>query len=247
MALAATPPLDDSPFDRAVHHFARWFGPWFGARALAHARACEFEADAAAAQAADAVQLVSALATLGLAERWLSGWALTGLRQHKLLEAQAPIDWWQRLQTQWLQQAHSPRDLNAVWPAAAGTAPTGPALAEADTHPPLAARAQALGVQRGQLSWAPPAAEHCAGAAWLADWPAALARANAAWRTTHALQWQAEHRWLALCAERVRAHEAATQARLGRMAVPCGVALAMQQLGPPGRGPGLAGVAVRAG
>lgn len=199
LALAEPPPPQASAYERGVHQVAAWFAPWFARRALAHARACEREADAGAAASASAAALVDALQWLDVGQRRLHGWLAGPWQALKARQPSPPADFWARALAALRAGPVTAGEQAAAW-ADAAPAPD-------DTHPPLAARAAALGVRPDELDPAGPTVAACAGAAWLADWPAALARAGARRQRAEAPMWWAAHAWLRCCAARAEAAE----------------------------------------
>lgn len=178
---AADPDL--SAWERAGVAFAERFVPWFARASFAHARRNEFEADALAAQACGAPAFARALRQVeAIGSHWRACHEVLAdelQRQH----AEPPADWLARL-----------ADRLRV----AATGPLAAELADDDdphaTHPPTAARLQALGVAAdAALSW--PRPEAGAGPAWLGGrwpeqavdrrWHAAAARHD--WRCRHVL------------------------------------------------------------
>jgi Zn-dependent protease with chaperone function len=175
---------DLSAWERAGAAFGQRFVPWFAKASFAHARRNEYEADALAAQACGAAALARALQQIHvLAARWeptREALRIDMQRQH----AEPPADWLPQL-AQRLREA-----------ASAETTEPERRSDDADphaTHPSLAARLQALSATPQPMGW--PAAEACAGAAWLGPrWPAeaidsrwASAAARHAWRCGHVL------------------------------------------------------------
>lgn len=184
LALAHPAHPDDSPYERAVQWFASNFAPWFGVRAFAFSRQCEFEADRDAAQAASSGDLVQALQALDVVARRMERWpqrpALQALRQ----APDAPRDWWTAmLAALW----RTPFDVDEVQSARSRSATSG------DTHPSLAERAMALNVHWSGLQNELPASSDCAGSAWFGSrWATELAAMDAAWHRSHQSSWQAD-------------------------------------------------------
>jgi Zn-dependent protease with chaperone function len=184
LALAHPAQPDDSPYERAVQWFASNFAPWFGRRAFAFSRQCEYEADRDAAQAASARDLVQALQALDVAARRMGRWpqrpALYALRQ----APDAPRDWWTgMLSALW----RTPFDVDEMQSARSRSATSG------DTHPSLAERATALNVHWRGLKNELPASSDCAGSAWFGSrWATELAAMDAAWHRAHQSSWHAD-------------------------------------------------------
>lgn len=224
LALSEPLPADASAYERGVHALARRFAPWFAHRSLAHARACEREADAGAAACTSAAALVDALQWLTVGSHRLARWQAGPWQALKAEQPEPPADGWARALAA-LRAAPVSREEAALAWADTAAVPD-------DTHPPLAARAAALGVMPGALGTAcavgatgelgdagalggpgglamldqdGPLRTRCAGAAWLADWPGALARAGARWQREDGPLWQAAHAWLRCCHARLAA------------------------------------------
>jgi len=197
LSLAETLPPQASAYERWVHAVASRFAPWFARRALAHARACEREADAGAAASTSAAALVDALQWLSVGSGRLVAWQAGPWQALKASRPEPPADGWAQALAALRSGPVSPAESVLAW-ADAAAAPD-------DTHPPLAARAAALGVRSADLDPAGPTQSRCAGAAWLADWPGALARAGARWQRDEAPLWRAAHAWLRCCLGRLEA------------------------------------------
>lgn len=184
LALAHPTQPDDSPYERAVQWFASNFAPWFGQRAFAFSRQCEYEADRDAAEAASARDLVQALQALDVAaqrmERWPQRPEFQALRQ----VPNAPSDRWTAMlcglsRTPFeAAEAQSARDRTA---------------SRDDTHPSLAERASALKVGWAALQDRLPVSSDCAGRAWFGSrWAGELATMDAAWQQAQQSGWRAD-------------------------------------------------------
>ena len=176
--------IDDesSILDRAGATIAEMFVPAFSRRAMVWSRRCEYEADADAASAVGGEHLVSGLARLDVFNAWrfeklpriIYGW--------QCAEPSAPDDGLKRIINAF---EATPSDiLTAI------AATTQPRSSDwLDTHPRLAERAAALGVQpslavRGEV----------AGSVLLGSlWPTVAAEYNARWRKQHAVVWSVAH------------------------------------------------------
>ncbi|MDT7836865.1 M48 family metalloprotease [Aquabacterium sp. OR-4] len=221
LALQQAPPGDGSAFDRLVSWFARRFAPWFSRLAFAHSRRCEYEADADAARLVSPADVVAALALLRVAEGRMQAWrhhVYPGLLSQR---ADAMVLGWHEHLPALLARAPDAGERAAAWGRPPGAN---------DTHPSLPQRAAALGLAGPETLALPALAPgHCAGAAWLADWPGALA--GCAQRAMAAMHWctLARHLWLA----RLRAWLDG-QARPAGLPASLAHAEALQQLGQPG-------------
>ena len=171
---------DSSAWERAAGRFASRFLPWFDRLSMAHMRRCEFEADLLAAQVAGAETLARALVQL---ERLHSARVRVGeLLRRRLMRSQAEL----------------PADLHLrevdAWRDAAAGADLGASEAQAEpdgTHPPLAQRLAALGVQPAADAWPVDSA----GASWFGQrWPEVAAAQDDV--EAARLHWRMAHRML---------------------------------------------------
>lgn len=193
---------DDSVLDRAAARFAAWFGPWLGCKSFAHARACEYEADAFAADVVTREAMAAALAVVearGMAHAAFMGDGIAALQREL---GEPPADLVARLVRD--QQA---LDLGA------------PALAQVlleavpdaqDTHPVTAHRLAALGSTLAQglalaSSWQGPAA----GPAWLQGWEGAVRQHDADWALAQRRRWRQESLRMGRQTQRLQALRAA--------------------------------------
>jgi Zn-dependent protease with chaperone function len=173
---------ESSILDQAGASFAQMFVPSFSGRAMVWSRRCEFEADADAASAVGGEHLVSALARLGVFNVWQAKELPRILNRWQCAERTAPDNFLERMIAAF--EEAPPDLLTAI--AAGEASTTGDWL---DTHPKLAERAAALGVQpsiasRGEL----------AGPVLLrALWPTVAAEYNDRWRRENAVEWSVAH------------------------------------------------------
>jgi Zn-dependent protease with chaperone function len=173
---------DSSILDLAGASIAEMFVPIFSRRAMVWSRRCEFEADADAASAVGGEHLVSALARLDVFNAWQAKELPRILTRWQCAEQTAPDNFLERMIAAF--EEAPPDLLTAI--AASEASSTGDWL---DTHPRLAERAAALGVQpsiasRGEL----------AGSELLrALWPTLAAEYNARWRMESAVEWSVAH------------------------------------------------------
>ena len=184
LALAHPTHPDDSPYERAVQWFASNFAPWFGRRAFAFSRQCEYEADRDAAQAASARDLVQALQALDVAtqrmERWPQRPEFQALRQMP----RAPGDRWSAMLAG---LSRAPLE------AAEAEAARSRSATSDDTHPSLAERASALNMDWMGLQDQLSAGSDCAGSAWFGSrWASELATMDAAWQQGQQSVWRAD-------------------------------------------------------
>jgi Zn-dependent protease with chaperone function len=199
LALAHPAHPDDSPYERAVQWFASNFAPWFGRRAFAFSRQCEYEADHDAARAASARDLVQALRTLDVAANRMARYPQRPEFQAMRQKPNAPSD-------RWTAMLHllSQTPIDA---ADAQVAQSRLATSD-DTHPSLAERAAALNVQWIDLQDHLPAESECAGSAWFGSrWPNDLAAMDTTWRQAHEKHWRADSVHLRLLTHRLVALE----------------------------------------
>lgn len=183
---------DDSLFDRAATGFARRFAPWFSQRSFAYSRACEFEADRAAADVIGRVDYARALQRATLAIAVAPARTQIGLLEMQAEHAEPPQDL-----TAWRQHWYrtlppSPREREQLW--------AEPPKAD-DTHPTLRERCHALGVtldaKADEASMSITGNTFCAGEALLGpSWHTLVGEADSAcrqqlgqsWGTWHAVQ-----------------------------------------------------------
>ena len=186
---------DDSILDQAAARFAAWFGPWMARKSFAHARACEYEADAFAADVVTGEVMAAALAAVearGLVHQRFMGEGVAAL-QERLAEPPADI-------VAHLVEAQQALDL------AHATLPQRETRDEADasdTHPPSGRRIAALHATPATAfataaSWSGPSA----GESWLQDWAAIVRQHGDEFVATHRREWREEH--LRLHAQRRR-------------------------------------------
>ncbi|EJN08856.1 Zn-dependent protease with chaperone function [Bradyrhizobium sp. YR681] len=173
---------ESSILDRAGASFAEIFAPALNRRAMVWSRRCEYEADADAAGAVGRGHLVSALARLDAFGEWSNNELprIEGEWQHT--EPTPPDNYLERVI-----DAFESRSLDLV---TASGANEGSRPADwLDTHPTLAARATALGLQP---SIAPR--ENPAGSVLLGGfWPTVAAEYNDRWRKAKTVEWAAAY------------------------------------------------------
>jgi Zn-dependent protease with chaperone function len=181
--LAQADDKDAPAWDRAANGFAKWFVPWFSARSFAHARRCEYEADASAASVADAALLARALIQLTCAARREAGADPRAWRRRQAREPLPPAD--------------ALSDLLADVRASAATAGLGPTTVEqdlSDTHPPLTSRLNALNVDVAALALGWSSDGDASGPALLGTAWAQLGASDEAWRAEmQRLDWALRH------------------------------------------------------
>lgn len=178
-----------SPWERAGRNFAAMFLPWFRRASEAHSRRCEFEADAQAARYASPAALGRALLLIERASQRQEESLAAMVRERLALDAEPPADW-----VEW-----TPRLL--------AQSPVTEAEREAllrhrqprGSHPPHAARLEALGCDASQLTLTPARFEDCAAAHWMssAAWQA-VCREHSPWAgESRRLRWAMGHAALA--------------------------------------------------
>jgi Zn-dependent protease with chaperone function len=176
--------IDDesSILDRAGATIAESFVPAFSRRAMVWSRRCEYEADADAARAVGGEHLVSALARLDVFHAWHSEALPRIIHGWQCAEPTAPDNCLERLIAAF---EETPPDILTTIEATEAAR----SRDWLDTHPRLAERAAALGVQP---SLAPR--EGPAGSALLGGlWPTIAAEYNAGWRKENAVAWSVAH------------------------------------------------------
>ncbi|MCW7537347.1 M48 family metalloprotease [Aquabacterium sp. A7-Y] len=191
--LAPTETHDHAPWQRAAAAFARAFVPWFERHSLAHARACEFEADRCAARAVGAAAVGRALVQLERAAvRWNE-------------EARVALTRW---------QLHQPQPLDRSLETLAARLRKPPADAAAldirlrtarhdGSHPPLGERLRALQLDAASLDATLPPAAETAGPVLLGrHWDRLAAEHDSAWAREQAPRWALRHAALGVLAER---------------------------------------------
>lgn len=178
--LVASLDHDSAAWERACAVFAEWFVPWFSVRSFAHARHCEFEADALAARTVGAQAMGAALAQISLAAIRFERWTRTAINDAQQECAQPPADWLQRSASAIAPSAPTSEERQCMLDPAAG----------ADTHPPMLARWQALGLNLDILEKACEPESVCAGETWFGPrWQGLLAEHNAAWAALQVPVW----------------------------------------------------------
>jgi Zn-dependent protease with chaperone function len=176
--------IDDesSILDRAGATIAESFVPAFSRRAMVWSRRCEYEADADAAGAVGGEHLVSGLARLDVFSAWLADEFPRIIHRWQGAVPTAPDNYLERMIDAF---EATPLDILATIEAGE-TSRSGDWL---DTHPRLAERAAALGVQP---KFAPR--DGPSGSALLGGlWPTIAAEYNARWRKENAVAWSVAH------------------------------------------------------
>jgi Zn-dependent protease with chaperone function len=162
---------ESSILDHAGASFAESFVPAFSRRAMVWSRRCEYEADADAGRAVGGEKLVSALARLDVFNAWHADELPRIIHGWQRAEPTAPDNCLERMITAF--EETRPDILTTI--EATEVSRSGGWL---DTHPRLAERAAALGVQP---SLAPR--RELAGSVLLGSlWPTIAAEYNARWR-----------------------------------------------------------------
>jgi Zn-dependent protease with chaperone function len=140
MAVAVPDPEADDSIQNTLQHFAQSFLPYFINKSATWSRACELEADAAAARATSAQALISGLTKLAAFDEWH---AQDGQRvhiTHALRDTTAPSD-------SWGDTLHAfNHEKPDVWVDRALQREQRLGVAAYDSHPSASARAQALGI-----------------------------------------------------------------------------------------------------
>ncbi len=168
--------------------FIDWFWPRFNAHAFVLSRAHEFEADAAAARLASPAHLSGALLRLQVASRLLDEKFWPDLWQSASQHATPPPAVFHALRES-LHAGPTPAD-GEKWVAQAFDFVS----SNADTHPCLAARWQALGIRKGEVSiW--PLAAHPSAAETLLGPVLDSVRADIEqqWRKVCEVAWRESH------------------------------------------------------
>jgi Zn-dependent protease with chaperone function len=201
MQAAQLDEADDTVLDRAVAHYAQRFAPWFGRRAFAYSRQCEFEADHDAAQATSAPSLVQALQALIVSEQRMADWMQSPQQQVQQLRPEAPARAWSQRLADISQAPFSSTEVDVARSRVSDTH---------DTHPALQERARALAVPWMALADRLPGAADNAGAIWLGkEWPQWLGRIDKQWHAAHERGWRADsHHLTALQARLDATHSA---------------------------------------
>ncbi|WP_101492052.1 M48 family metalloprotease [Variovorax sp. RO1] len=181
-------PARDGGIDRLRRWIASAFLPRFIRMSASWSRACEFEADALAAQATSGADLARALTKLEITGSLMRSDLRTRLGELQAASIDAPRTFWNVV-------GEFVRDT--------GTTQLEAALADArrrpprrnDSHPALDDRAQALGQSVAIPHWTEPV---CAGELLFgANWATELAAANTRWHEKTAPTWRLQHLKLA--------------------------------------------------
>ncbi len=192
---------ESSILDRAGASFAESFVPAFSRRAMVWSRRCEYEADADAAHAVGGEHLVSALARLDAFSAWHAEELPRIIHGWQRAEPTAPDNWLERMIAAF---EETPPDILTT----IGATEASRSRDWLDTHPRLAERAAALGVQPSLAR-----REGAAGWALLGGlWPTIAAEYNARWRKENAVAWSVAHMRYRLIEAPLLAAEATTVA-----------------------------------
>lgn len=178
-----------SPWERAGRNFAAMFLPWFRRASEAHSRRCEFEADAQAARHASPAALGRALLLIERASQRQEESLAAMVRERLALDAEPPSDWVEWTPRLLVQSPVTEAEREALL---RHRQPRG-------SHPPHAARLEALGCDASRLALTPAAFEDSAAARWLspAQWQA-LCREHSPWAgASQGLRWAMGHAALA--------------------------------------------------
>jgi Zn-dependent protease with chaperone function len=176
--------IDDesSILDHAGATIAEIFVPAFSRRAMVWSRRCEYEADADAAGAVGGEHLVSGLARIGVFSAWHGEELSRIVQRWQCAEPTAPDNYLERMIAAF---EATPLDILSTIEAKEASR-SGDWL---DTHPKLAERAAALGVQPKFTPRAGPAGSALLGRLW----PIITAEYNARWRKENAVGWSVAH------------------------------------------------------
>ena len=189
-----------------LRRFFDWYAPHFQAYSFALARANEYDADASAARLTSPEQAATALVRVSVGADIAHGEYWDRVRRRIEAEAEAPGDTYQGLHGYMKAPATDDKHLTGSLVRAL-EARTG----HADTHPALADRLAALGVD----AKLPPAVESSAADAWIGDaLPGLLATMNEEWRRRNAGAWTEAHEELLGKRARLDALAARPQAEL---------------------------------
>jgi Zn-dependent protease with chaperone function len=186
---------DDSILDRAAARFAAWFGPWLARKSFAYARACEYEADAFAADVVTRDVMAAALAVVEARGQVHQRFMREGLDALQARLAEPPVDITARIVEE--QQAL------ALAQAALPQRETRDEADASDTHPPSMMRIAALhstpaAAFATAATWGGPSA----GESWLQGWADIVRQHDAEFVATHRRAWRDEH--LRLQAQQLR-------------------------------------------
>jgi Zn-dependent protease with chaperone function len=179
----------DGFVDRMLKRSAAHFVPRFLERSSAWSIRCEYEADALAARATGNHALAEGLCRLEWVGHWLQHDLQVFLDRCQQLEADAPMDFWDRVHRQMaeLDPASFVKAVEGVKERKKGTF---------DTHPPLPERLAALGLTPAPPRWdRTPAGLTLLGG----QWAKVLGVVHAHWKDHASQSWRFEHvrkRWL---------------------------------------------------
>jgi Zn-dependent protease with chaperone function len=196
LALMEVSETEGSVLEQMAGRFAQWFAPWFARWSFAYSRSCEYEADAFAAQAVTPQAMAAALVCVeAYGQRHADFMGGAQWRQRVADSPVPPHSVTDEMRAHVLGQAPGEDDLQRV---------QHHATREADTHPALADRLGALGIDAdAALMLAKAQGGMVAGQAWLASWHDVMKAHDAEWLRLNARAWHREHTRLRLQSERL--------------------------------------------
>ncbi|HEX4869980.1 MAG TPA: M48 family metallopeptidase [Moraxellaceae bacterium] len=175
---------------RLVARLFRWYAPFFNAYTFVLARQNEYDADRSAAELVGVAPAASALARVNIASQFEQEcfWPAVNRRvQHEPAPPAARSEVWAQA---WREQLLPERERDFLRQALTRVTD------HADTHPALADRLRAMGVEPATMA-APAAVAQSAASAWLGErLPAVLAEFDARWREAVQAHWQERHQYL---------------------------------------------------
>lgn len=175
---------------RLVARLFRWYAPFFNAYTFVLARQNEYEADRSAAELVGVAPAASALARVNIASQFEQEcfWPDVNRRvRHEPAPPAARSEAWARA---WREQLLPERERDFLQQALTRVTD------HADTHPALADRLRAMGVDPATVAAPAPVAQSAA-AAWLGERLATVqAEFDARWREAVQEHWQERHQYL---------------------------------------------------
>lgn len=177
---------DDSILDRAATRFAAWFGPWMARKSFAYSRACEYEADAFAADVVGREAMAAALAAVEARGEAHARFMAEDVAALQAQRAEPPGDIVARIVR--AQQALDLEHATLQHHATASEADL------SDTHPPTTRRIAALhqtatSALATAASWSGPSA----GESWLQGWTSIVRQHDDEFASTQGRLWREEH------------------------------------------------------